>query len=116
MFVFGNKAERNTSTSANFFFLSFFFSGKSVRPVPLLRDPADPLPGRRRRSHHRHREVSTVGETTTTQPPTVACKMEAQSEHVHVACTFLHVLAPILRAQSAIINEISAPELGRKAY
>ncbi len=24
------------------------------------------------------------------QPPTVVCKMEAQSEHVHVAYTFLH--------------------------
>ena len=29
-----------------------------------------------------------------TQPPTVAWKMEAQSEHVHIACTSLHVLAP----------------------
>ena len=26
-----------------------------------------------------------------TQPSTVACKMEAQSEYVHIACTFLHV-------------------------
>ncbi len=28
---------------------------------------------------------------TPTQPPTVACKMEAQSEYVHVAHTFLHI-------------------------
>ncbi len=25
------------------------------------------------------------------QPPTVGCRMEAQSEHVHIAYTFLHV-------------------------
>ena len=30
-----------------------------------------------------------------TQPPTVACKMEAQSEYVHIASTFLHVWRPI---------------------
>ena len=34
----------------------------------------------------RHSEPSAA-----TQPPTVACKTEAQSEHVDVACTLLHV-------------------------
>ena len=38
--------------------------------------------------------------------------MEAQLEHVHTP--FLHLLAPILYAQSVIIDEISASELTRK--
>ncbi len=50
----------------------------------------------------------------TTQPPTLACKMEAQSEHVHIACTFLARSAPDLHAQSAPSDIISASELRRK--
>ena len=40
--------------------------------------------------------------------------MEAQSEHVHVAYTLLHVLATILYPQSVLIDKISASELSRK--
>ena len=50
------------------------------------------------------------------QPPTVACKMEAQSEHVRVAHTSLHVWAPICHAQSGLIDEISASELSQEFY
>ncbi len=42
-------------------------------------------------------------------------KMEAQSEYVHVAYTFLHVLAPICYARSVLVNKISASELSRKS-
>ena len=41
-------------------------------------------------------------------------KMEAQSEHVHVAYTSLHVFGADLDAQSAISNKISESELRRK--
>ncbi len=37
-----------------------------------------------------------------TQPPTVACKVEAQSEYVHVAHTFLARFAPTCNARSVI--------------
>ena len=40
--------------------------------------------------------------------------MEGQSEHVHVACTFLARLASDLYAQSVLIDRISASELSRK--
>ncbi len=49
------------------------------------------------------------------QPPTVACKMEAQPECIHIA--FIHLftrLAPELYAQSVLINKISASEPSRK--
>ncbi len=51
-----------------------------------------------------------------TQPPTVACKMEAQSEHAHIAYTgfFFARSAPTLHAQSVLTNKISASELSRK--
>ncbi len=49
-----------------------------------------------------------------TQPPTVARKMEAQSENVHVACTFLTRFGTDSYAQSVHINKISASELSRK--
>ena len=50
----------------------------------------------------------------TAQPPTVACKMEAQSEQVHVACTFLHVFDTDWYAQSVLSDKIYALELRRK--
>ena len=43
------------------------------------------------------------------------CKIEAQSEYVHIACTFFAHLAPSLYAQSMPINKISAAELSRKS-
>ncbi len=36
-------------------------------------------------------EIMTRGVRAPTLPPTVVCKMEAQLEYVHIACTFLHV-------------------------
>ena len=51
---------------------------------------------------------------STTQPATVARKVEAQSEHVHVAYALLHVLAPILYARSVFSDKISASEPSRK--
>ena len=50
-----------------------------------------------------------------TQPPTVACKMEAQSEYAHVACTSCALLAPISHAQPVLVDRVSASELGRKS-
>ncbi len=44
------------------------------------------------------------------QPPMAVCKMEAQSEYVHVAHTF----GTNLHAQSVLINKISASELSRE--
>ncbi len=50
-----------------------------------------------------------------TQPPTVACKMEAQSEYVHIAHTFFFcTFGADLYAQSVIIHKISASELSRR--
>ncbi len=49
-----------------------------------------------------------------TQPPTVACKMEAQSEHVRVSHTFLPRFGGDSHAQSVLSNEISASGLKRK--
>ncbi len=43
-----------------------------------------------RRHGRKHTEEKLSG-VQKTPPPTVACKMEAQSEYVHVAYTFLHV-------------------------
>ncbi len=51
----------------------------------------------------------------TAQPAMVACKMQAQSEHVHVACMFLLVWCPLaLYSVGVLINKISASELRRK--
>ncbi len=52
---------------------------------------------------------------THAQPPTVACKMEAQSEYVHVAHTFFCIFGADLHAQLVLINKISASELRRKS-
>ncbi len=40
--------------------------------------------------------------------------MEAQSEYVHVASTFFCTSGADSYAQSVLVNEMSAPELGRK--
>ncbi len=50
------------------------------------------------------------------QPPTVVCKMEAQSEYVHVAHTFFARLDVDSYAQSVLTNKISASELRRNFY
>ncbi len=42
-------------------------------------------------------------------------KMEAPSEHVHIAYMFLHVLASIWHAQSVLSDKISASELRGKS-
>ena len=47
----------------------------------------------------------TVWCRSSTQPPTVACKTEAQSEYVHVACTLFARLDADLHAQSVISNK-----------
>ncbi len=44
----------------------------------------------------------------------MACKIEAQSKHVHVAHKFFARLGTDLHAQSMLSNRISASELGRK--
>ena len=44
----------------------------------------------------------------------VACKMEAQSEHVRVAYTFFARLAPTCMLSRCLITKISASELRRK--
>ena len=36
----------------------------------------------------------------------VACKMEARSEHVHVACTFLDRLAPICMLTRCLVTKL----------
>ncbi len=41
-----------------------------------------------------------------TQPPTVACKMKALSEYVHVAYMSLHVWTAICYASSVLIDKI----------
>ena len=43
--------------------------------------------------------------STPTQPPTMVCKMEGQSEYVHVAHTFFARLAPDSCAQSVLANK-----------
>ena len=40
--------------------------------------------------------------------------MEAQSEYVHVACTFLHVWPPICMLGRCLVTTISASDLSRK--
>ncbi len=52
------------------------------------------------------------------QPPTVACKPEAQSEHVHVAYTFfsLHVPEPTRMLRWCLATKISASEPSREVY
>ena len=40
--------------------------------------------------------------------------MEAQSEHVHVTCTFFALFGTDLHAQSVLSDKISASELRRK--
>ncbi len=59
-------------------------------------------------------EKETISLVFHTQPPTVACKMEVQSEYVCVARTFLHVLAPTCMPSRCLVTKISAPELSRK--
>ena len=44
----------------------------------------------------------------------VARKMEARSEHAHVACTSLHVPHPICMLSRCLSTKISASELSRK--
>ncbi len=41
--------------------------------------------------------------------------MEAQSEHVHVAYTAMHVWAPIRMLRRCLLDKISASELRRKS-
>ena len=41
-----------------------------------------------------------------TQPPTAACKMEAQSECVRGACTFLHVWAPTCMLSRCLLAKL----------
>ena len=48
------------------------------------------------------------------QPPTVACKIEAQLEYIQAAYTLLHVLSPIGMLCRCLSNKISASELSRK--
>ncbi len=50
----------------------------------------------------------------TPQPATVACKMAAQSEYVHVACTFFCMFDADLHAQTVRSDKISASELSPK--
>ncbi len=50
-----------------------------------------------------------------TRPPIVACKMEGQSEYVHIAHTILHVRRRLVPLNwHIIVNKISASELSRK--
>ncbi len=50
-----------------------------------------------------------------TQPPLAACKMEAQSERVHVACTrFCTFGHRFCMLQSVLSNKISASDIRRK--
>ncbi len=51
---------------------------------------------------------------SSSQPPMVECKMEAQSEYVHIPCTYFRTFGADLYAQSVIINKISASELSQK--
>ncbi len=48
------------------------------------------------------------------QPATVACKIWARLEHARVACTFLHVYAPICMLSRCFRDKVSASELRRK--
>ncbi len=52
--------------------------------------------------------------TVGTQPATVVCKIKAQLEYAHLACTFLPRFGADLYAQLVLINKISALELRRK--
>ncbi len=45
---------------------------------------------------------------------TVACKMEAQLEYVHIACTFSHVWSRFVMLGRCLPRKISASELRRK--
>ncbi len=49
-----------------------------------------------------------------TQPPTVACKMEGQSEYIHIAHTFFARLVPICVLSQCLSDKISTSELSRK--
>ncbi len=50
-----------------------------------------------------------------TQPPMVVCKMEAQSEHLHVASSFFCIVCSFVRMLSrCLLTEISASEFSRK--
>ena len=53
-------------------------------------------------------------EAKVTQPPMVACKMEAQLEHVLIACTFLTRSGTDLHAWSVLGNKVSASEPSRR--
>ncbi len=48
------------------------------------------------------------------QPPTVACKMEARLEYIHIAHTFCARVAPICTLGRCLLTKISASELSRK--
>ncbi len=63
---------------------------------------------------HRVGGATTPLPTTSAQPPRVACKVGAQSEHAHVARTFFATFGADLHAPSVIGSEISASELRRK--
>ena len=67
-------------------------------------------------SYTKKKENKTSAKTweTFTQPPTVARKMETQSEHVRGAYSVFARLGADLCAPSVLIDEISASELGRK--
>ena len=48
------------------------------------------------------------------QPPTLVCKMEAQSEYVNIAYMFFARLGADSYAHSVLTDKISASELRRK--
>ncbi len=49
-----------------------------------------------------------------TQPQTMACKMKAHLEYIHVAHMFFACLAPICMLSRCFIDKISASELRQK--
>ncbi len=58
---------------------------------------------------NRHKQAST-------QPATVACKVEAQWEHVHVACTLRARFGADSLARSGRGSKVLESVLGRKFY
>ncbi len=50
------------------------------------------------------------------QPPTVACKMEAQSGYAHIAHTFLHVRRPICMPSRWFVDKIFYIGAQKEAY
>ncbi len=53
---------------------------------------------------------------TATQPSVVACKKEAQLEHVHIAYTFLRVWRRLVMLRQCLLTKISAAELRKKFF